>query len=515
VDGTTGYELTRLIDQLFVDPSAQRVLGPLDETARGDTRPWHELMSDAKRQILDEVLGSERERLIDLAHRALKNRVELRDCTRHSVALAVSALLTSYPVYRTYVREGVEPSARDRALITAVVSEARHKVPEVDARVFSGLEHMLLLEWHGADERELSLRIQQSTGAVCAKAVEDTLFYRMTRLIALNEVGGTPEELGISPEAFHTALERWPYRCSMLASATHDTKRGEDTRARLFALSEVAEDFAACLERWSAAARGYRSELVDRATESFFFQTLVGAYPISLERAQRYMEKAMREAKLHTHWLRPNAAYEAAVQAFVQGALEDAELMADVGRFVARIAPGGYVTSLSRTLIKLTAPGAPDIYQGCELWDFALCDPDNRRPVDYAARATSLERVSAMSARQVMSELESGAAKQWLIWKTLSLRRQRPELFAGAYRRVQVGGADATRLIAFARGEDLISVVPRLNQRSVKVCDAGVHLPAGELRNVLTGSVVSGGAIVPASALLEEFPVALLTRLEP
>jgi (1->4)-alpha-D-glucan 1-alpha-D-glucosylmutase len=335
----------------------------------------------------------------------------------------------------------------------------------------------------------------------------------MTRLIALNEVGGTPEELGISPEAFHDALERWPYPCSMLASATHDTKRGEDTRARLLALSEVPEDFAACLQRWSERSRSYRSELVDRAIESFFFQTLIGAHPLSLDRAHRYMEKAMREAKLHTHWLRPNAAYEDAVQAFVRGVLADAELMADVGAFVVRIAPGGYVTSLARTLIKLTAPGAPDIYQGCELWDFTLCDPDNRMPVDFAAREQGLARVSRMSAHEVLAELRaelpSGAPKQWLIGKTLSLRKQRPELFEGAYRRLQVGGVDAERVIAFARGDGLVSVVPRLSQRSA---DAHVHLPAGVFRNVLSGATVSGGAPVPVRELFVDFPVALLTR---
>jgi (1->4)-alpha-D-glucan 1-alpha-D-glucosylmutase len=392
------------------------------------------------------------------------------------------------------------------------VSEARHKVPDVDARVFSGLEHILLLEWNGDDERELALRIQQSTGAVCAKAVEDTLFYRMTRLVALNEVGGTPEQLGISPEAFHEALERWPYPCSMLASATHDTKRGEDTRARLFALSEVAEDFAAGMQRWSARSQGYRPARVDRAVESFFFQTLIGAYPLSLERAQRYMQKAMREAKLHTDWLRPNLAYEEAVQGFVQGVLGDAELMADIGGFVARIAHGGYVTSLARTLIKLTAPGAPDIYQGCELWDFALCDPDNRRPVDYAARARSLEQVCRMTARQVMAELPSGAPKQWLIWKTLALRKQRPELFAGAYCRLHVSGADAQRVIAFARGDGVISVVPRFNQRPAEACDAHVHLPAGDYRDVLSDAAVSGAVPVSARVLFTDFPVALLTR---
>jgi (1->4)-alpha-D-glucan 1-alpha-D-glucosylmutase len=299
----------------------------------------------------------------------------------------------------------------------------------------------------------------------------------------------------------------------MLASATHDTKRGEDTRARLLALSELPQLWAQCVERWSQRSQRHRGAAVDSAEEYFFYQTLVGAYPLSVERAQAYMQKAMREAKRQTSWIRPDSDYEAAVQSFVRGVLDDRELMDDVARFVARIAPGGYVTSLARTLLKLTAPGVPDFYQGCELWDFSLVDPDNRAPVDFAARRALFARVQAMSPEAVLAEMESGAPKLWLIWRTLRLRKQRPELFDGPYKRLTVEGPDAEHVVAFTRNQRLFSVVPRLNAHTeARKRAAQVTLPHGTYLNVLTEERFARVTQLSMTELWARFPVALLVR---
>jgi (1->4)-alpha-D-glucan 1-alpha-D-glucosylmutase len=338
------------------------------------------------------------------------------------------------------------------------------------------------------------------------------LFYRHVRLCALNEVGGTPEVFGISVDEFHKTLEAQDKLRGLLASATHDTKRGEDTRARLLALSEIPELWEQAVTRWSELTQSYRPGQLDRATEYFFYQTLVGAYPLSVERALQYMQKAMREAKRSTSWIQPEADYESAVEGFIKAALADRDFLGDVKQLVARITPGAYITSLSRTLIKLTAPGVPDIYQGTELWDFSLVDPDNRRPVDFAERRNLLKQIKTQTPEAVLAELEHGTPKLWLTWKTLQLRQQRPEVFAGAYQRLQVTGADAAHVVAFARGRELISVVPRLNfDATPKQRQASVLLPEGKYRNVLTGESVTPTRS-QVNQLWARFPVALLVR---
>lgn len=511
IDGTTGYEFIRLCDQLFVDARGELPLNQLDEHWCGKSESWEVRARDAKQQILREVLASERERLTDLAQNVLGVGIELRDTTRRTFSNAITALLVSYPVYRTYVRPG-DVAEWDRNMIGKVVECAKQLRPDIEARVFDAFGRVLLLQEPGDKATELALRVQQLTGAVTAKAVEDTLFYRHTRLVALNEVGGSPETFGISVDAFHQAVSENQRPRALLASATHDTKRGEDTRARLLALSEMPELWAQSTERWAARAARYRPALVDKCTEYFLYQTLVGTYPISVERVQAYMQKAIREAKRATSWIEPNPDFEAAVEKFVGAVMDDRELMQEIEQFVSRIAPGGYVTSLARTLIKLTAPGVPDLYQGTELWDFSLVDPDNRAPVDYAQRRALLARVKEASPEAVLAEMAQGTPKLWLIWKTLQLRKRSPELWRGTYRPVKVDGPDADHVVAFARGDDLITVVPRLNAHGEpKRRSASVHLPEGRYKNVLTDERIEH---VPTSTseLFGRFPVALLVR---
>jgi (1->4)-alpha-D-glucan 1-alpha-D-glucosylmutase len=512
IDGTTGYDFIYLLDQVFVDQRGEGELTELDHRWTGINASWEARAIAAKLQIVREVLASERERLIDLAQRALNPRFELRDCTRQTISEAVTALLVSYPVYRTYVRAG-STSDHDRDVIAQVIARAQTLAPAIDPRVFEALREVLSLEANGEAAAELALRVQQVTGAIMAKAIEDTLFYRYSRLIALNEVGGSPERFGLSVSEFHAALQHVSHPHAMLGSATHDTKRGEDTRARLLALSELPQLWAQAVERWSARAQRHKDARIDGAAEYFFYQTLVGAFPLSEERALAYMHKALREAKVKTSWIHPDAEYEAAIEKFIRGVLGDRELMEDIARFVTRISPGAYVTSLARTLLKLTAPGVPDLYRGTELWDFTLVDPDNRAPVDFAARRALLAHVRDATPEDVLADMESGAPKLFLIYHTLRLRKHSPQLFEGSYRRLAVEGPDADHVIAFARGDDLICAVPRLNAHGEpRTRAAHLTLAPGNYRNVFTQETFHDVTQLAASALWARFPVALLVR---
>jgi (1->4)-alpha-D-glucan 1-alpha-D-glucosylmutase len=394
------------------------------------------------------------------------------------------------------------------------VARAQGHAPEIEPRLWSVLGRALRLELNDELAQELALRIQQVTGAITAKAVEDTLFYRHTRLVALNEVGGAPERFALPLDEFHRALVACQRPHALLASATHDTKRGEDLRARLLVLSECADDWRRAVERWTARAGRYRDPRISPSTEYFFYQTLVGAYPLDAERAWQYLQKAAREAKRETSWIRPDADYEAALERFVRGVLADRELLDDVAQFVSSIAQAGYLNALSRTLLKLCVPGVPDLYQGCELWDFSLVDPDNRRPVDFAQRRALLARLPELDPGQVLRDMESGTPKLWLIWKTLQLRKRRPELFDADYQALAAHGPDADSVIAFARGGALVCVVPRFNTRSApSQRSAQLRLPPARYRDVLSDQrVVASDDGVPVSVLWSRFPAALLER---
>jgi (1->4)-alpha-D-glucan 1-alpha-D-glucosylmutase len=443
-----------------------------------------------------------------------KRRIELRDCTLHTVQRAMSELLVSYPVYRSYARERAATTDHDLQLLKQVIARASEHAPEVDERMWTQIERALRLELEDPATHEFALRVQQVTGAITAKAIEDTLFYRHSRLVALNEVGGTPEQFGVTPDAFHHAMTVCKRPHTMLASSTHDTKRGEDMRARLLVLSEIPQEWEQAVTRWSERSQRWRDQSVDSRTEYFFYQTLVGAYPLSAERALQYMQKALREAKLRTSWLRPDADYEAAVERFIRGMLDDRELMADVSGFVARVAPIGYLNSLARTLVKLTAPGVPDLYQGTELWDLSLVDPDNRRPIDYAARRALLARVPGLEPAAALAELEQGTPKLWLTWRALGVRRRRPELSEADYAGLQVEGPDADSVIAFRRNASIATIVPRFFARGdVRTRQAAVKLPIGTWRNVLSDQrLVVTEPTTPVSTLWDKFPMALLER---
>jgi (1->4)-alpha-D-glucan 1-alpha-D-glucosylmutase len=352
-----------------------------------------------------------------------------------------------------------------------------------------------------------------------AKGVEDTAFYNFHRLVALNEVGGSPGEFGLSVEAFHRLAaetqQLWPE--AMLATSTHDTKRSEDVRARISLLAEIPE-------RWGGAVRGWfernarhrrKDGCPDRNAEYLLYQTLVGAWPIDAERAAAYMEKATREAKAHTSWTRTNAEYEEALRDFVNGVLGDPAFVADLEAFVAPLVAPGRINSLAQVLLKLASPGVPDFYQGSELWDLSLVDPDNRRPVDYGQRRRLLaELKGGMPPEAVLARMDEGLPKLWLIHQGLQLRRRLPDAFGaeGDYEPLLASGPRADHAVAFARGGEVAVVVPRLPLRLGGAWQGTtVALPSGSWRDELTGEEVEGGER-PVSELLARFPVALLAR---
>lgn len=523
VDGTTGYEFLNLAGGLFVDPAGERPLTRLwRETNGGADASWETTVLDSKRLVLREILGSEVTRLSALFVQVCERHRRHRDHSRHELREALVEAAAAFPVYRSYLGEGEdEAGAADREVIRRAVETAAARRDDLPGSLLAFLGELLAGDVGGEPERELALRFQQLTGAAMAKGMEDTALYRFNRLVALNEVGGEPDRFGVNPAQFHRAcietLRRWPR--TMLATSTHDTKRSEDVRARLAVLSEVPGRWREAVTRWSLRSERHRRDgLPDRAAEYLLYQTLVGAWPIDRLRLTGYLVKAAREAKLHTSWRRPDERYEESLQGMATGILDDPEAIAEIESFVASIAAPALSNSLALKLLALTAPGVPDVYQGTELLDLSLVDPDNRRPVDFAARAKMLDAIagSPLDPERLTARPETGAAKLWLVRQALHLRRRRPELYreGGDYLPVEAAGPRSDHVVAFLRGGAAMTLVPRL---TVAVANdwqgTTVELPAGRWRNLLTGDDPQGGEI-PVAGLLRRFPVALLERVE-
>lgn len=531
VAGTTGYDFLNLSGGLFVDPEGERGLSGIWEEFSGDGRSFEEVVTESKRHVLTELLGSELNRLASLFVSVCERHRRHRDYTRHELREALLETAVWFPVYRTYARapEGKVPDV-DAGYIAESANRAASKRDDLDPELFRFLEDLLMLRFEGSLEGEMAVRFQQLTGPAMAKGMEDTAFYRYNRLVSLNEVGGWPGIFGRSPEDFHSACAeaRKSRPLSLLASTTHDTKRSGDVRARLALLSEIPGRWSAAVRRWSGMCERYRSgDSPERGTEYLFYQTLVGAWPIGTDRMKPYMEKAAREAKTRTSWNNVNEEYERDLMRFVESAMGDAELMADVGDLAASLVEPGRINSLALTLLKLTAPGVPDIYQGTELWDLSLVDPDNRRPVDFEMRRSALDRIGGMSVGEIIAAMDEGLPKMWLIRKALSLRRERLEPFGreGSYRSLRPHGPKERHIVAFARGEEVVTVVPRLvaglaglprDAESVLPLDrcwegTSLELPGGRWADVLTGEEHSGGE-TRAEDILARFPVSLLSR---
>jgi (1->4)-alpha-D-glucan 1-alpha-D-glucosylmutase len=518
VAGTTGYEFMRRVTGLFVDPAGEKPLTDLYVDFTGEPTDYGAVVREKQRLVLAKILEAEVNWLTRLLLRIAARHWRYRDLAEADLREALVDVAARLPVYCTYVQAhlGRVPEA-DEAVISETVSWGRHRRLELPPEAFDFIEDLLLLRIRGEIEQEFVVHFQQLTGPTMAKGAEDTACYCFNRLIALNIVGGDPSRFGMSPVTFHERCEqaqkRWPN--SMLTTSTHDTKRSGDVGMRICLLSEIPQEWRRTVFHWSALNAKHRhGEWPDRNIEYFYYQTLVGAWPLPLERALPAMEKASREAKQHTSWTQPNAAYDAALRDFVTGTLGDKQFISELEQFVSRLLEPAQINSLAGTLLKLTTPGVPDTYQGDELWDLSLVDPDNRRPVDFAARERLLAELPSLSVEQVWQRRADGLPKLWLMWKTLQFRREHPELFGAesTYTPLQASGPKAAHVVAFTRGQGVVVVVPRLLMRLASDwAGTKLRLPDGEWLNELTGESFSGGEHV-LSDLCRRFPVTLLSR---
>ena len=528
VAGTTGYDFANRVGGLFVDPAGEEPLNEAYTSFTGEPTDWEEVIYEKKHLVMAEVLSAEINRLTNLAIEICERHRRYRDYTRHELHETLRELIAAFPVYRTYVVPGgAGPSPDDAAHLEEAAKLARERRSDLDGELFEFFVDILLGRLRGEAEDGLVARFQQVAGPVMAKGVEDTAFYTFNRLVALNEVGGSPGRFGVSPEEFHQGNEHtarnWP--ATLLASTTHDTKRSEDTRARIALLSEIPTRFAGAVAEWSRLADRHRVDpsLPDRNAEWLLYQTLIGAWPLSTDRAVAYMEKASKEAKEYTSWVDPDPVYDDALRRFIEGLLGDAEFVASLEAFVAPLVEPGRINSLAQTLLKLTSPGAPDIYQGCELWAHSLVDPDNRRPVDFERRGALLTEAEGAAPADVWpARADSGLPKLLLTHRALHLRSRRPEYFCvgSGYTALTAAGARAGHVVALARtaaGEPdtagVVAVAPRL-VLGVDGDWAGttLTLPDGRWADVLDEGRRTFEGEVLVDELVSPFPVALFER---
>ena len=498
VQGTTGYEFIAAADDLFVDPGSEAAMTALYHAFSGEAQPYHEVARNARLEIMNTELAPDLERLSALLVEICDADLHHRDRTRRELHDAIREVAAAFPVYRTYAPP---PTEEDENRVQAAIDEAARRNPEIDPELLALIRDLL------ARESSFAARYEQFTPGVMAKGVEDTAFYRFHRLVSLNEVGGDPGTFGRSVDAFHEWCARATTRPhSMVALSTHDTKRSADVRARLDVLSEISGDWEQAVRRWAEHNEQYRVHgYPDRNLEYLIYQTLVGAWPLDVERLKRFVHKAAREAKVHTSWINPVPAYEDAVAQFATSITSDSEFMTDLETFIGRnqLVARGRLVSLAQTVLLLTARGVPDTYQGSELWTLTLVDPDNRSAVDFGARQKALREMSR----------DDGSVKLWAIAHLLRERSSRPELFAGGeHIPLQATGAKARHAVAFVRGP-LLVVLPRLVAGlNGDWSDTALELPAGTWRNVFTGATVGGTCAI--AELTSEFPVAVFGRAD-
>jgi (1->4)-alpha-D-glucan 1-alpha-D-glucosylmutase len=574
VHGTSGYDFLNQVNGLFVDGTQAVALSRVYADWIQDSTRYPEVVYRAKRLIMQVSLSSELHMLTYQLDRLAQKSRRSRDFTFNTLRQALREVIASFPVYRSYIDDEGAHEA-DRRHVTTAVRRATARNPLLSRRVFAFIRDMLLRESPASfgeadrvEQRRFVGKFQQVTAPVTAKGVEDTAFYIYNRLVSLNEVGGDPGRFGVRPEALHEYNQqrqvRWPLALSPLS--THDTKRSEDVRARINVLSEMPEEWGACLERWGRLNEGYKvkgeDQVIPDANEEYLlYQTLIGAWPLEpdtpdesgafVQRIQAYMLKAIHEAKVHTSWINPNPEYDEAVQQFVGRILDDrpnGAFLDDFRAFQRRISHYGMFNSLSQTLLKLTAPGVPDTYQGTELWDYSLVDPDNRRPVDYSSRHRLLQGLQPAVAEAgpdlrelaqgLVATKEDGRIKLYVTWRSLHCRREHPGLFtAGEYIPLTVAGSKAVHLFAFARRAGaacavvavprlVASLVPEPGQRPLggpvwqetRLLLPDVD-PAWRWSHVFTGERLApteseGRLSLAAAEVFAHFPVALLVGAE-
>ncbi len=564
--GTSGYEALNRINGLFVDPASAAEFSRRYYSWIGDQTPYREVVRQKKLLILEVSLASELHVLAyQLERIALRDR-RSRDFTQSGLRHVLRQVIATFPVYRSYITaRGV--SEQDRALVERAVRLAMRRNPMTSPAIFLFLRDVLLDRLERAEDApanelgpaEFAGKFQQVTAPVMAKGLEDTCFYNYNRLVSLNEVGGDPGRFGIAPEQLHRwnteRASRFPHALTPLS--THDTKRSEDVRARINVLSEIPERWFTAIERWSELNQRHKKEIDDRDApdrneEYFFYQNLLGAWPLEdldeqsfagfRDRIRAYMAKATHEAKMHSSWQNPDPEYDEAIDRFIQGVLDRAGNQAfldDFLPFQRLVSQHGMINSLAQTLLKITLPGVPDTYQGCELWDFSLVDPDNRRPVDFDRRSSMLRELKARGddaselVRDLVATWYDGRIKLYTHWRALSARHREPVLFSGGeYLPLSTRGKHGSSLFGFLRvagPRAAVVAVPRLTTR----LGTGDHLPLGlhtwedtelelsglaggtNLRDVFTGvshTTLSGNedSVMKAGDLFANFPIALL-----
>jgi len=574
IQGTTGYDFLNQVNGLFVAGFNEKFFTDFYAKVIDREDAYADLVYASKQLIMRASMASELNVLGHQLNGISERDRRSRDFTLNNLTHAIREIIACFPVYRTYVTEGPEPVAdRDRAYIHMAVARAKRRNPAISGLVFDFIRSILLKQRDARTKEDQDeqirfvMKFQQTTSPVTAKGVEDTIFYRYHRLISLNEVGGEPEQFGLSVEEFHKRMwerqARWPQALS--ASSTHDTKRSEDVRARINVLSEWPQEWKLKVNRWSRLNRPHLREtegerMPDRNDEYFFYQTLVGVWPLEAMgddayrdfrgRVQRYMQKALYEAKVHTSWINPSPTYDQAVQAFIEAVLERSpsnRFLEDFLPFQERVARLGLYNSLSQLLLKITAPGVPDFYQGTELWAFHLVDPDNRGAVDYQARSAMADDLRAALnrlgpdrselMRSLFEQAHDGRVKLYTTMVGLDYRRLHPELFQqGEYLQLECGGSKKQHICAFARlyqHQALVTVVPRLvatlnpDSKHPPIGssvweDSWIVAPPwptlGEFRHLLTGEIitaesVNGRRVLPLARVLNHTPIALLERV--
>jgi len=514
VQGTVGYDFMNEVNGLFIQPANEKAMTEFYAEFTGEPVDSKKIVQEKKRLVLETLFATEVNRLV-------KMLIEM--APTHSITSfppeqwrdALIEFVASFPVYRTYVRpEKNVVEENDFQFIELAATKAKESSRGRAPELFDFMTGLMLLIYHGERESDFVARLQQLTSPAMAKGVEDTAFYCFNRLVSINEVGADPGRFGISAEEFHKYCRiqhaRWPH--SMLGSSTHDTKRSEDARARINLLSEIPDEWRETVLRWSKMNERHRkSDYPDRNAEYVYYQTLIGAWPLSLERLLAYMEKASCEAKQHTDWNRRNARYDETLKNFVTATVNDKNFIGDLEKFISTLSVPAQINSLAQTLIRLAVPGAPDIYQGNEIWDYSLVDPDNRRPVDFQHRKKLLHQASDISAEEAWKNREEGLPKLWLIRKTLAMRAKMKDVFKGTYESLNLRGETAEHLIAFMRGGVAITIVPRfILKLKGDWKGLAVELPGRSWRNEFTGENVSGK--VELNALFHKFPVALLIK---
>lgn len=556
IQGTSGYESLNYINSIFCQVEHEQKFQTIYSSFTNIRTPYEELVAEKKRLIIERNLAGD---VYNLAQKLKGISGRMRqggDFTAYGLTKALTEVLALFPVYRTYISSS-DVSEVDRAYIQTTIEQAKERVPLL-FKELNFIEQLLLhdnetslTEDQKAEQLHFVMKLQQLTGPLMAKGVEDTLLYIYNRLLSLNEVGGNPGHFGISLEAFHEfnlkKYDRWLH--SMNATATHDTKRGEDVRARLNVISEIPEEWESQLQKWSELNRQHKLRIngkfvPDRNDEYFLYQTLIGAFPFNqtefpefVERIKNYMIKAIREAKVHTAWLRPDQAYEEGYLKFVDQVLADDssnEFFQVFCQFQQRVAEYGIFNSLSQAILKNTMPGVPDLYQGCELWDLSLVDPDNRRPVDYDQRISYLEEIKLRIAQdslalinELFSSKEDGKIKLFLTTQVLQARKNYFDLFQkGDYQPIKVSGKLANHIVAFSRSyqnQVAIVLIPRFLTQIIQPgelplgkdiwqdtqIELNQELPTS-WQNVITLQGIQGSNALLVGEILEHFPVALL-----